>query len=491
MKICYLQDASGGFEKFAPYLNAIMELVLRGGGSVGLHLEKLKKHKDLSLYSIRENDSARILLVKYQGQFCLVDVVLNHDYHKSRFYNNLSLFHALLSRSARVVEATAFKDLVDDKGAELWEAVEGDERAVFIEAFSSVGPKKAVEYQHGRLIALNNIQEGALSTTLPAIVSGPAGSGKSSLALSMLSQYLRNKEGDADFPVIYVTQNANLVRKMEEIWHEMVPDVARAACVVFKSYEQMLAEGLHVDQTNFIGKQEFLKWYPSFVKSARIPSPIDAEIIWIECRIRSGYPSDKEYLALGRRQSNFNDPALRDLVCRTYDAFLTSISTAQLVPVLDALRGAFVSPYQLFIVDEAQDLSFGQLRRLYELSHAHGSIVFFLGDHQVLFDTTSRLDYLKSLYHGGPHKAQVIALDSTYRCSKQVSVIANALIDIKYRITGGASDKLSGMLKAAEDALLGAGEGAAFRYECNDKAMIAELVKQARLSDQCVVVTLE
>ena len=484
MKIYYIQDALGGFETFRPYWDTIKKLETRGSSARGLNLEKLRTRTDPAIYSIRINASDRILLVKYKGQYCLIDVVLNHDYKKSRFLNDPSLFKRLLAQSSTVVDSPL--EALHD-GPLVWDRIE----AVYDEPIAAAPYSviQALEYQQHRFIELNTEQEEALHTSLPAIVSGPAGSGKSSVALSMLSQYLRNHGEDTTaFPVVYVTQSIHLVNEMRRIWQDILPDPARFSLVDFKTYDQVIAEGLGISEDHFVGEAEFLAMYPSMSKPFK-GSAISAKEAWQECRIRSGYPSDDAYLELGYRQSHLNRDD-RIIICSAYHSFIKQATARGLmIPVLDQLIGAIRTLYKLYIVDEAQDFSYGQLYRLKLLSKLLSgvySIVFFLGDHQILFDGKSRLNYLKSLFHADV-PAKIIELNKTQRCSEAVTLIANALIRIKYGLTGGASDKLSKMLEVANSA--STVNGAAYRFQCHDIKQIDTFAQQASASLHYVVIT--
>ena len=72
------------------------------------------------------------------------------------------------------------------------------------------------------------------------MVYGPAGCGKSSAALSLFAQYVREHQGDAEaFPIVYVSRSKPLVETMQRIWLEMNPEGVAADAVVFKTYDDL------------------------------------------------------------------------------------------------------------------------------------------------------------------------------------------------------------------------------------------------------------
>ena len=101
--VYFWRDVVAGSELFAPYGIEISQLM--AGEYKALSLEKLRAFSHPPIYSIRVNDATRILFTTYDGKACLLDVVLNHDYEKSRFLKNPAVLAAFLSKigtSARV-----------------------------------------------------------------------------------------------------------------------------------------------------------------------------------------------------------------------------------------------------------------------------------------------------------------------------------------------------------------------------------------------------
>ncbi|MFI4918047.1 MAG: ankyrin repeat domain-containing protein, partial [Legionellales bacterium] len=495
MDIYYWRDAFGDCEQFQPYLKTLRALSIDGHTN-GLQFEKLQGHDDPPLFSIRVNLDTRILLTIYQGKLCLLEVVLNHDYKKSRFVRNPAVLTAFLAKHEQMADAGVATAATATPG---WGKVEWNDIAALAPLNRASGEPQALDYQQQRLIEFNGQQNEALGTSLPAIVSGPAGSGKSCVALSLLTKYLReHQEDNTAFPVVYISQSPCLVHEMARLWQEMMFNQAVPGQVLFKTYEQLLDEHLPgAAKPDFVNADFFFAWYRDYVKQAVSgsgglkrkdqESTMSAELVWREFRIRSGFNADEDYLPLGQRQSAAAGQPARLAICAAYEAYKTHLTSMhKIAPELHPMASASTSTYKLFVVDEAQDFSYGQLRNLNH--EAASNIIYFLGDHQVLFDGKSRLNYLQQLFYGAQPAVNVLTLPATYRCSEPVSAVANALIALKYQVTGGAADKLeSATLQVAKDSQFKAGD--ASRISPDNEQQRA-LLKSAAESPQCAIITL-
>ncbi|ASQ45848.1 hypothetical protein [Legionella clemsonensis] len=61
-----------------------------------LSLEKLHGVKGLPIYSIRVNDTTRLLFTAYKGNICLLSEVLYHKYESNRFLKDPQVLKAFL-----------------------------------------------------------------------------------------------------------------------------------------------------------------------------------------------------------------------------------------------------------------------------------------------------------------------------------------------------------------------------------------------------------
>ena len=393
----------------------------------------------------------------------------------------------------------------------------------------------------------NGEQEKALHAPCPAIVYGPAGSGKSLVAISMLSQYVHeHRANPSAFPVAYISQSPRLVQEMQRLWQASVMDESLHCLVEFKHYDSLLEEDLD-KRTLFRSDTLFKVWYGQLLEDVKVPSltaattwfelsqcshyesdaayirdghsldaiqrtqlrklyhaylqqvcvtdalyqewfvqllkkhkkpPLSVDEMWFEFRLCSGYDTDEKYVQLGKRQSSLSegDRVLVREFYNDYDRYVKSMMRYS--PALHVFSKKDV--YPLIVVDEAQDNSYRQLRNLWSLAISQ-RIVFFLGDHQVLFDGKSRLDFLRSMFYQARRTCSEIALPISYRCPQPVVAVANRLIQLKYQLTGGVADaaEMPRIEAAVED---GIGE-----VVWLDKSKIACLLEEATGVDLAVI----
>lgn len=186
-KVLYWQEVLGNSEDLNQYQGIISKLL--NGDYKEADLEKLAGH---NVYSVRVNKSDRLLFstVTVKGKSCLLllDVVLNHDYHKSRFLKPHVLRQFL---EYNAPEALAKGELIFVKAdalPPLWANPQSKEEEETIEY------QKVTFYNH-TFITLSDAQEKALKIELPAVISGAAGSGKSCVALAILEQAVNQFPG--------------------------------------------------------------------------------------------------------------------------------------------------------------------------------------------------------------------------------------------------------------------------------------------------------
>lgn len=420
----------GDLEPFSEYhkeINALLD-----GDYRSLHLEKLQGQKKYPIYCIRVNRErgTRLLFTVFEGKICLLEVVENHNYQKSLFLSRGGLPKVVVADEAQNEETFAKVGKID----EIMAAPEGPAEHV------------PLEFHQQQLICFNTNQTKAISAPLPAILYGPAGSGKTCVALSMLSHYVRKHRGDKDaFPVVYVTQSPHLVDKMRESWQaSLLGDETNQDAVLFTTYVDLVRTELpHGEQICRDEASMFSDWYrekKSKKSAAKSSINLSAKAVWEEFRIRSGY-SAIDYLALGARQTTAQQEQ-KTIISSWHDDYIAYLQSIKMVsPELYPLEG--LTRYALVVIDEAQDFSLCQLRGLKKIAH-NDHVAFFLGDHQILFDGKSRFSYLKSLLSsfGAGNPISEIQLPATYRCSGPVIEMANRLIALKYSVTGGAADKV-------------------------------------------------
>ena len=487
-KVYFWRDLIGHETKFFPYKAKIQQLL--AGDYSSLSLEKLKIPSKTPIYSIRINKEHRLLFTTYQGKLCLLDVVLNHDYHKSPFLRTRGILNAFLDKHHESLTRATTPP---------WALTE-NEKDDFVNVKSVSGLNitaedsefAALDYYQSRLIEFSTVQNELLSVALPLVVSGPAGSGKSCTALSILSNHVQRYLGDDEaFPILYMSRSRHLVADIRRIWQEKNPFEFRDGVVLFKTYDELLDEQMP-EGFRLATPEVFHSWHKEYLahskklsKTAMAFSCVPLEStkdLWREFRIISGGFSKEEYLALGEGQSGVSDKGARELIFKSYCSYIDYLSSHHLIE--SELYSLKASLYKLVVVDEAQDLSYGQLLGLSRLAGRNS--VFLLGEHQILFDGLSRQAYLQRLFHQLGMAINLRQLQATYRCSPAVLAVANSLIRAKYCATGGAADKGEvAELASSEEA--SARENQAIWFDSKNKIELSRLKEQASHGQLAVV----
>jgi hypothetical protein len=455
--VFFLQDSRHGREHFLPYMATVD--AFRRGEFTGLHIEQLHYPVKPAIWSMRSDLKTRILYISYtqyeEGEaiqgYLLLDVVLNHDYDKSRFLRSPQVLSAVLKKLGATIDEAAVLSVKDF----IFEDVSVED-AFRHGAINSRPPGRGLvplEYYHKQYISFNTEQGDVLDASLPLVVSGPPGSGKSYLALSLLLKYVReHRDAGEAFKILYVTHSPRLVADMKAGWVEMLSESDAEAfgdVLDFKTDRELIREHL-ADDISLTDEDDFPLWYQAYCDRHRhtIKQGIDIETMWLEFRLRCGYTED-EYRRLSIKHAIQLE--FRDFVCevyRAYDAYLT----AKKLVAAELYSFPAPGPYAFIVVDEGQDFSLGNLLGFYCL--AHRQLVAFVGELQTIKDRKPRIPYLCDTLG-----MAIKFLPTTYRCSRRVMEVANHLTELTHRITGGISVKgESARLVAASDAKLPLGE---------------------------------
>jgi ankyrin repeat protein len=423
------------------------------------NIEKLTGHNVYSLRTGNKN-AGRLLFttteVADQNYLLALEYLPTHDYQNSRFLKSGVLAHYLERHEA--VHADLVLGAAAEAGAADAPPAAGVAESAFVfEAApmptcalsASVSDDedapitRALEYYQGKMITLSASQEEALNLTLPAVVSGVAGSGKSCIAVSMLSDFVSKAHPeieDGKPRVLYVTEQPHLVSEIQAAWDMLPIAKAEAATVDILSYQDLLQRH-YIPEITWMGFEQFHQWYEGYRKheknkSVQLPEP---GTMYQEFRTCVAY-TEAEYLALGQRHSllpkeapSDKTPSARQVLYRAYLDYQKSFAPYE----IDAsfYPGSHEASYDLIVVDEAQDFSLGNLRYLHALAH-HQAVVFCMDSHQSLKGSLSVRPYLLNTFN-----ASHTLLETSHRCPANVVLAANEVISLKNRLTGGLADK--------------------------------------------------
>lgn len=398
---------------------------LADGSTKSAHFKLMRSHIG-NIYSARTSREQRLFFTDYQDgnkrYLILLEVIDNHDIDGSKVLNGSS---AALDQYVQKVLKLESTDVLHFS--------EIDEMPIPALGEAHQRPKK-FRYYKNQLIVFNEEQESAQASSLPLLVNGVAGSGKTCIALSILKQLVATPTL-SEKPVLYITSSEYLIREITDMWADAMP-LNQQREVEFKTYAQMLE---HIQTP--ISKIEFEEWVNAYKVQGknRFPEELlvllgNSNQVRQEFRIICAY-SEEQYLTLGRRQSLFTGDESRRFLFAAYQSYRGYLVDENKIDI------AFESlpqrqRYAAVVSDESQDFSYLQLESISQLAEAHQTVLCF-DPHQIQHDSYSIGPFMKTLF---PAINQV-DLPVSYRCPRNILTLANEVIRLKYAVCGGKVEK--------------------------------------------------
>ncbi len=307
---------------------------------------------------------------------------------------------------------------------------------------------------NGKLIALSDDQIQVKYRTLPLVVMGPAGSGKSCNALSMINDFVAEQVGAKEIDeIIYVTQSPALCESMRNNWRSYpLSQQFPAEKVRFVTYQELVASPLvHVGfdefrafidgytkkiRTQLKVKQKneaiSLDWVPVFTRDKKL----SVQLIYQEMRIISGCSSLEEYQSEYGSDQSLTPKAQRKSLFEIYQQYLAHLTNHGKID-LGCCMPLMKPRKARLLIDEAQDLAHVQLKLLCDYSR--GEIVYFFDPRQSLSDTLKKKHYTDRILNVKNSGAKPVELKSSYRCPKAILDIAQEMLFLGAKLTGEAA----------------------------------------------------
>jgi hypothetical protein len=432
-------DPSGLSSEYSETIEKIVN-----GNYQSTDFEKLLGH---NVYSARINQSDRLLFTTIQVNgkpyLMLLDVVLNHDYAKSRFLKPAVLKHYIEFHGKAISE-----ELIGNH----FETLEGPPPVLLSNGETAQAfHYSRIDFYNHKFIELDADQlDAGTKATLPLIISGAPGSGKSCIALLLLGQFVESSFDKEDYPILYVTESEKLAVSMYQAWQALpIAQGLDSKSVLFKSYEQLIKElAPNTADKMFVGKEHCMYWLTTYIKETIKPHSksknkgnnfdnsffTDKNRMYQEFRIISGCDDLEEYLSLGQRQSLFQGAHEKKWLFLAFNNYLKALEGHQSVHA-PFYRLNRTDQFKRIVVDEAQDLSHLQLKTLSSLA-CNRQICYCEDNRQSLSDTKSKIPFLKKLMHSWGKEDNHINLLASYRCPAAVITMANAASSLKSIVTG-------------------------------------------------------
>ncbi len=371
---------------------------------------EVKKMHETNLYRAKLDYENRLIFSygKYGDTRCLLilEVILNHEYEKSRFLRGAVIDENKLSLLSSPQQ-------LDEKEHT---------------PLAYLNSKHRHFHLLDKVISFDDTQDQILNNALPQIIIGSAGSGKTALTLERL-KLLKGK-------VLYVTLSAFLAENSALLFysHHFENDKLE---VDFLSFREFI-ETMHIPEGKELDFKAFEAWFSRFRQAVKIK---DAHQLFEEFRgVLTGMDTGKEflsradYLGLGVRQSIFLGSERESVydVFEKYQDFLKEGSFYDLNQVAFNWLQKVEPIYDFIVIDEVQDLTNIQLYLLLQSLRSPNNFILCGDSNQVVHPNFFSWSNIKSLFYKQETKGNEISvLHSNYRNSPQVSELANLLLKIK------------------------------------------------------------
>jgi UvrD/REP helicase N-terminal domain len=370
----------------------------------------LKKMVGTDYYRAKLDDTNRLLIqfAHYNGAtyMLLLEIILNHDYEKSRFLRGAKIDESKLQAVADASKIPAADSL----------------------PLVHINAKAKHFHVLDKILSFDDTQEGVFRTELPIIIIGSAGSGKTALTLEKLKQ-LHGR-------VLYVTLSPYLVENSRNLYYSNYYDNENQE-IDFLSFTEYL-QTIDIPKGKEMTFRTFGFWIAKYKQAYKIK---DAYKLFEEFKgvitgsiIDKAHLTAEEYLKLGIKQSVYdqNDrPAV-------YELFTKYVEYLKDCPYYDSNMVAYerlaqVAPYYDYVVvDEVQDLTNIQLFLILKSLQNTKNFLLCGDSNQIVHPNFFSWANVKTMFYKQDLEGDIIRILATnYRNTPEVTGIANQLLLLK------------------------------------------------------------
>jgi len=385
---------------------------------------EVKKMPNTGFYRARLDQENRLLFRfgRYNDQTCLLvlELILNHDYAKSRFLRGASIDESKL-HPLNNGAPLPFEDIV---------------------CLPYINKRYPKFHLLDKILSFDDMQEEILQFPLPQIIIGSAGSGKTALTLEKI-KVLKGR-------ILYVTLSSYLAENSSR-WYYSHNFENEQQEIDFLSYREFI-ETIRIPEGKEMDFRTFMRWFWGYRQSTGIK---DSHKVYEEFRgvitgmdISKEHLSSEDYMSLGVKQSIFLSSE-RETVYSLFSKYLLFLKEEGYYDINMYSHGLLElckPAYDYIIVDEVQDFTNIQLFLI--LRSLLKPVNFILcGDaNQVVHPNFFSWSHLKTMFYRNDLRGDEIRiLHANYRNTQVVSDLANRLLRLKIA-RFGSIDKESNYL---------------------------------------------
>ncbi len=370
----------------------------------------VRKMSPSPYYRARLDDTNRLLFrfgtYEAQTYLFLLEVILNHEYDKSRFLNG-----------AQVDEA---------KLRPLQSAQEIPQDDVLPVAY--VNEQKPHFRVLDKILSFDELQEGIFNAPPPLIIIGSAGSGKTALTLEKIKSLTGS--------VLYCTLSNFLVENSRNIYYSFRYENSQQE-VSFLSFQEYLST-LAVPKGKELTFRAFDQWISRYKQSYKIK---DSYKLFEEFKgvltgavIEQPYLSRKDYMALGIKQSVYPTEE-REKVYDLFEKYLHFLPESGYYDsnlIAHSYLKRVQPAYDFVVVDEVQDITNVQLLLILKSLHEPAHFLLCGDSNQIVHPNSFSWANIKTMFYHQELKGELTrVLATNYRNTPEVTQLANQLLQIK------------------------------------------------------------
>jgi hypothetical protein len=425
MKILLYDDLDdsqiNGFEKLRHYLE-----------QDDFRSADVKKVGD-NLYRARLNRTDRLLFSIYRYQHCAYALILehikNHRYEKSRF-----LRHGIKIDEKRIPNLTTLQDTP-------------------LETLSFLQKNNTQFNLLDKPISFDQSQRDIYQQTLPLIIIGSAGSGKTSLILEKMKKMRGH--------ILYVSQSPYLVETSKTLYqsHHYHNNNQQ---LTFFSFQEFI-ESIQFPNNKIADTNVFQHWFARIKQSSHIKDgyKLLEEIRGVitgnfdHSHYKHPFLTREEYFLLGVKQSVFL-PQEKNAVYDLFQRYLNFLNEEQYYDsnlICHTYLEQAEKKYDYIIVDEVQDLTNIQLALILKTLRTPSHFLFCGDANQVVHPNFFSWSKIKALFFQQTASQQSLLhiLNNNYRNATDVTQLANKVLKLKTQRFGSIDKESHYLMQANND----------------------------------------
>ncbi|MBI9039427.1 MAG: UvrD-helicase domain-containing protein [Bacteroidales bacterium] len=391
---------------------------------------EIKKLAIKGYYRAKLDYENRLLFkfAKYNKQtyILLLEVILNHEYEKSRFLRGAKI------DENKLIPLKSEKHIPDDEIVEL----------------NFINNKNKQFHLLNKVISFDDIQQNIFNVKPPVVIIGSAGSGKTVLTLEKIKSLKGN--------VLYITLSSFLVENSAKLYYSdnYFNEKQDVDFLSFKEYLDTLKiiSGKELDFKSFNNWLQPRKQSFGIKDSNKLFEEFRGVITGVD--ITKEFQSKKDYINLGIKQSIFlnNDREKVYEAFVKYLEFLTENNFYDLNIISYQWLKYSRAKYDFIVIDEVQDFTNIQLYLILKSLKTQGNFILCGDSNQIVHPNFFSWTNVKTMFYkhdisGGDIKV----LHTNYRNSVNITGIANKLLMIKNARFGSIDKESTYLVKSLDE----------------------------------------